>query len=273
MNIETSESKSIKKYLLGQAAEADSLQLEERLISDETFFNELSIAEDELVDEYLGGKLSETDRNNFEEHFLSAAERQRKLRFARSLKKYVNIHAGDTNASAQASDPVLASSQPVKSSTFPFFAFRNPLLGYSLAAAVVLAALVGTWYLLKTMSNTGDPGKVFVATLTPGLIRDSQTDNKITIPSDAHTVRLQLLLTQDAYRAFEAVVQDSTGQTITTKQNLPIQSANGQLVVFVDIPSNVLRPGDYRVKLTGLTTDNVKISLESYSFTVFTPGL
>lgn len=246
----------IKQYLLGQAAEPDSLQLEERLLGDEAFFRELSIIENELIDEYLSGKLSQAEKKGFEEYFLIAVEHQEKLRFARSFKKYVKSHA----------EPAGDASRQHASSVPRSFSFRRPILAYAMAALVLIAIGV-SWFVLKNRNGSA-PGNVFVATLTPGLTRDSQNDNKITIPDNIDTVRLELLLTDDSYRTFEIALQDSSGQTLTTKQNLSSQSANGRATVLVDIPSNLLRTGDYRVRLSGSTTENVKTNLDSYSFTV-----
>ena len=245
---------------MGQAAETDSLQLEERLLAEDALFRELSIAEDELVDEYLSGKLSDAEMKSFEDHFLIAPERRQKLRFARSFRTYVKSHA---DAEATASAP-----HGPENSVRRFFSLRSPSLAYSIAA-MVLVAIAVSWFVLKNVRNpAGDPGNVFVVTLTPGLTRDSQSDNKITIPPNTDSVRLQLLLSEDSYRDFEIELQDSAGQTLTNKQNLPSQTATGRTTVTVDIPSNLLRPGDYRVKLSGLATQNEKTNLASYSFTV-----
>ena len=46
---------SMKMYLLGELTEAERQVLEERLMTSNECFGELSIAEDRLVDEYLMG--------------------------------------------------------------------------------------------------------------------------------------------------------------------------------------------------------------------------
>ena len=83
--------------------EQDEFDVEARLFTDREFYDELSIVEDELIDQYLGGAMSDADRESFESHFVSSPERQQKVRFARALKKYVSVSAGqDESGSAPA---------------------------------------------------------------------------------------------------------------------------------------------------------------------------
>ena len=84
---------SMKRYLLGELAEPEQQELEQRLITSNEFFEELLVAEDELVDEYLHGKLSPREQEKFNSHFLCTPERREKLRFSRSLQRYVSANA------------------------------------------------------------------------------------------------------------------------------------------------------------------------------------
>ena len=87
--MESQEHRGIRRYLLGVTQQEEQPQIEERLLTDSGFYEELLITEDDLIDEYLEGKLSPSEQRDFEEHFLSTPERQKKLRFAGALKKYV----------------------------------------------------------------------------------------------------------------------------------------------------------------------------------------
>jgi CHAT domain-containing protein len=89
------EERSIRKYLLGELEEgAARRQIEERLMLDADFFGELEAAEDELIDDYLGGALSAREGEDFRRHFLSTPERQEKLIFAGTFKKYLSKTTG-----------------------------------------------------------------------------------------------------------------------------------------------------------------------------------
>ena len=79
--------KQLRQYLLGQLAEADEEQVELRLLSDPVYSEESDIIADELIDQYVDGKLSAAELKQVEEHFLKSQARQDKLDFALALKK------------------------------------------------------------------------------------------------------------------------------------------------------------------------------------------
>jgi CHAT domain-containing protein/Tfp pilus assembly protein PilF len=102
MAIESDDQKAIRAYLLGVlGSESQRQKVEERLLTNEDFFQELEIAEDELIDQYVSDTLTSSERQNFESHFLLSTEHQRKLGFARALRKYVVIAAAEEKRSAQ----------------------------------------------------------------------------------------------------------------------------------------------------------------------------
>ena len=80
----------MRRYLLGNLRGKRLARIERRLLSDEQFFDELLIAEDELTDEYLLDQLKPGERREFETRFLAIPERRQKLRFARALRSYVS---------------------------------------------------------------------------------------------------------------------------------------------------------------------------------------
>src|ERR1051325_3474947 len=97
MTLHSTDQTIIKQYLLGELSDdAQRQQVEQRLLTDDDFFQELEISEDELIDQYLAGTLTPAERRNFESHFLAAPERRRKLGFARALSKYVGAAAVET---------------------------------------------------------------------------------------------------------------------------------------------------------------------------------
>jgi CHAT domain-containing protein/uncharacterized protein HemY len=83
------EQKAIKDYLLGALSnKAERRAIEEKILLDDGFAEQLLIAEDDLIDEYLDGNLDASENERFTEFFLKPPERKRKLRLARNLKKY-----------------------------------------------------------------------------------------------------------------------------------------------------------------------------------------
>ena len=62
MDAETIDINVIRQYLLGQALDADRAEVEERLMADDRIYDDLLAIEDELIDEYLGGQLSQVEQ-------------------------------------------------------------------------------------------------------------------------------------------------------------------------------------------------------------------
>lgn len=67
-------------------------------MTEEAFLEELTLAEGELIDDYVAGRLSPDERAAFERHFLSTEERREQLRFTRAVGRYASAKAGETAA-------------------------------------------------------------------------------------------------------------------------------------------------------------------------------
>ena len=83
----------MRAFLLGTLDKDHKTQFEERILIEPSVYEELLIDEEELIDQYVTGELSASERDQFESHFLITAERQKNLRFGKLLQKYVNSHA------------------------------------------------------------------------------------------------------------------------------------------------------------------------------------
>ncbi|HEX9959501.1 MAG TPA: tetratricopeptide repeat protein, partial [Pyrinomonadaceae bacterium] len=94
MNESPKERETLRKYLLGDLTDKEEmLRIEKKSLLDDDFDERLSIAEDELVDEYLDGSLPEPERRRFLKFFLISPERKEKLRLIRNLRKYAGKSA------------------------------------------------------------------------------------------------------------------------------------------------------------------------------------
>lgn len=78
----------IREYLLGRITEAGTLEnIEERLFSDDDFCSQVEIAEEELVHDYVFGKLNPADRKAFDEKIANNSELKFKAEMAEALKE------------------------------------------------------------------------------------------------------------------------------------------------------------------------------------------
>lgn len=271
--MDAKEAETIRQYLLGQASVTDLSQIEERLLTDGALYEELLIIEDELVDQYVGRRLSDSERECFENHFMLTSERQGKVRFARVLNKYVNAARTDSRpqedlSAEDSSEERSTITEPHKKPFFWVPPFRHPIFSYSVVAAAALVVVGISWVVLKNLSTSSPrgPGNVFAVALEPGLTRDSGEIRKFSIPPNTDTIRLELALPDNQYQYYEAILQDGNGHILLTKKNLKAQSFNGHLTLLVDVTP--MSPGDYRLILNGLIANGNIESVASYSFRV-----
>lgn len=85
MKGETQAERQRFQYLLGLSTPADRERLESEYFGDEDEFQKMLTAEDDLIDAYVRGKLSENERQQFEERFMNSPQKLERVHFARTL--------------------------------------------------------------------------------------------------------------------------------------------------------------------------------------------
>jgi hypothetical protein len=130
LNEHTNNQTLARRYLLGVLSDDEVVRLEESYFADDKLFEEIEIAEDELVDAYVRGQLSGEDRKRFEKGLATSERLSERVRFGRLLR-----------ARASARPAPVSSSQ---SHVSWWNAFFTTLLngGPALKAGVVTGALI-----------------------------------------------------------------------------------------------------------------------------------
>ena len=276
-------------------AEAELPSLEERILMDDNFYQELLIAEDELIDQYLLDTLSESERTKFVSHFLITPEREEKLRFSTTFKRYLT--AGRESHTAQSSPELVSAGD--KSTRKGWFGSYFPVTGHQaspfgaifgnrlvLTAISLLILIAVSAMLINRLSDETavGPQDLFIATLTPGLTRDSGETTRIRIPPDKRMVRLELQLellpssSQDKsstnnYQSYTAELRTSENSTVLHRDNLLSEVKGNHQVVNLDVPAEDLRGGnrrggDYHVRLSGVAAGGGAEPIGRYSFRI-----
>ncbi|HVG22076.1 MAG TPA: tetratricopeptide repeat protein, partial [Blastocatellia bacterium] len=165
MTVESDGERSLHTYLLGELPLAEQMRVEERLLMDGDYVELLLIVEEELIDSYLRGTLSERERTQFENHFLTTPVRRRKLRRAKALRRYVN------------------NAQPVATLTpererWPWAFWRQspltPAWRSAIAALLVVGLALGIWrgFLYQSLADKG-------RTALQAALRESPVESRI----------------------------------------------------------------------------------------------
>lgn len=94
MTEDVTDQSTIRRYLLGELAEEERrASVEERLLADDSFFEEFELVKDDLIDQYVSRELTDEERTSFEQNFLTTPGRWQSLRHAQSLARYAEKSA------------------------------------------------------------------------------------------------------------------------------------------------------------------------------------
>jgi hypothetical protein len=244
---------TIKKYLLGNLEESSKTQLEERLLNDAQLFEEVLIAEDELVDHYVAGRLNIDDKVRFESHFLVTPDRIRKIQFGHTFHKYLEL-----NDSAEV--PLVF--KPVN--RFQLWPMR-PVIAFSLLVVACLASLGLYWGLIHK-DGAGSSKRHVITLVAGGTTRSTGAGlHRETIPPDTSTIEVRLVVQEIRHRTYKAAFESETTK-VTDVTSSQTREENGEKSVVFSVPTRQLPPEDYQVKLSGIDEAGHTEFIDSYSF-------
>src|SRR5262249_47740201 len=214
------------RYLLNEGSEQEAIELEHRYLADDEPFDQLLVAEDDLIDEYVREELSPSERERFERHFTILREQRERLHFARSLAT-----AGRGPAHASGSEAVASAPSARRSSFLTRSRTATPSVRVLITATGLAVAIVGALLIVETSqrhrqlsskpglgqdpTHAEQPKREPAATsppslsqkepvvagpetpslvLLPNLTRESSQTRQLAIPTDGKRVLLELRL-------------------------------------------------------------------------------
>ena len=138
----------IRRYLLGELAEADQTALEQELLADRNKFDQVWDVENKLTDGYVRGEMSRADRQRFEAHYLVSPLHRERVAIAELFLKDIDQTVGETDQVVPWWREFLNSlrrSQPVAGGAFALF---------------LLIAMGGGWGLIERTRMTRQLAKI-----------------------------------------------------------------------------------------------------------------
>ncbi len=142
----------IWRYWLGELSEKEQTDLEERLMTDDQFFDEVLIVEDEISAAYERGELDAEERARFEQTILQTPQGREHLNFNIAFRQYV-ADAQRTAAITPAPQP-LSPAPSLWQALVAFWQAQKPVAMVSLTAIVLLIALCA-WLALRVARLQG----------------------------------------------------------------------------------------------------------------------
>ena len=283
-------------YLLGDLPDPDQAVLEKRVLESGQALEQVSIVEDELIDEYLQSELSGPERERFEREYLSSPTHRERLDFARALREQL---------SARQSAPA-----PRTAAGRPFLGGRPAAQRLSLAFALVLgiaALFLGLQSVrlrreldrvatertdlrrqetelrkqvadLKARNDRlapeADPlsrhPEAVVASfaLTATLVRDSSVTQTLTLRRDVTEVALTLATREDLRGPFRAVLRTVQGSSVWKTPDASPLLPEKPGSVTVKIPASRLPSDEYILTLGRVGPGGQSQNVADYYFRV-----
>jgi hypothetical protein len=275
--------KLITDFLLGNLPEEEIERLDEMSLADDDFANRLQSVENDLIDAYVRSELSGTTLTQFKSNYLKSSKRQEKVAFAQALQKQFRkpVHKD------HGSDFLTA----------PQSSFR-----WLLAAAAIVLLLFGSYLFFENVNlqnqvrqlqaeressrqheqqlqkqiaqlkhQTNDTRKEDIKLLAFVLMPQTRGINKIpllNVPVGTEAIGLTLKFEIAEFPMYQAALKDLATDTVIWKsENL---KANKNNSVQIQIPASLLRPQNYLIELSGISTNGTAEIVGTYPFRIAT---
>ncbi len=195
----------LTRYLLGELAESQRVSLEEQLLADQALYERLLLAEDDLIDAYAGGELTNERRAAFERRFGTSLRNRKQIALARGLM-----------AAAEASAPP-SSPQPARS---PWSleelvtTFKSHALVPGVAAAALFLAVAVWRQVPESIEDVAGPSMASV-TLQPAVRSGAEKVPRLELIDSTRAVELQVYVEgKEYYSSFQARLLTNLGTEI-----------------------------------------------------------
>ena len=281
---------TIRRFLLGGLDAAEQSDFEEQFLVNDELEVRVRLAEFDLTDDYAFARLSAADQTQFEQTFPLTTERKQKLNVSTALR--------DRFARASVSKLPMAERLRV------LVDFRKPAWRYAFAVLVLTLLVTTVWLVTKEPqivqqflpkrvlpkpAATSSPEKANHPSLSASPTHAQQSPQmpaheapfasivvlnaKSTIDKapavklphgDNEVVRLQLAIEKNQPGSYRAEVLTIADQSIYSSDSL---TSYDDLMVNLDIPARLIKPGDYQVRLSRSTNGSSE-KVASYYFRV-----
>jgi hypothetical protein len=263
------ERQEMLEFLLGTLDGDHKTRFEERIWTEPGVYEELLVVEEELIDQYLAGDLSTLEQQQFENHFLITAERQKNLRFGKMLREYAESHIDLTE---RVEPPIPVHHKPINES---FSLLPAPLRRWPVLAALAAIFACAGIILVRGLVNKREAcvlqeanSRVVTVTLLAGSAgtEGSNTQPVIVSPKGAK-VKLELELTNPTFRNYKSELFREN-KSLQISDELTFEAKGEHRVVPFTVTGEMLSPGDYQVKLSGVLDSGADEFIDNYSFRV-----
>ena len=256
-----------KLFLLGTVDDSQRRRIESLFMTDPKTEETILAVEEELLESYLEGTLSESDAAHFLERYGHEPRQQRRLRITTSLREYALSEAQRSRAGNSFTQQLRG---------FASFARLRERGFIPIAASLIVLAIAAIWLIqwnneslrqtnvrvalqkeiTDLNSRSGlDPNhqQTLSVVLPPVSLRSINSRPEVMSQSAYNVIELQLVLphTGDA-REYTATLLRLEATDQFTVANLRQETTSASTVVKLRLPAKSLPRGPYEISLTGI---------------------
>jgi len=276
------------RYLLGDLPASERESLELGYFADPETLQALHLAEEDLIDAYVRGRLSPLQQKQFEDFFLDSGESRERVAFARTLlsamrgQRKTNAERPVMGVSVQTAGGRrgVAALLSVAAVLAIFFAVQDLRLREQLRKAQAEQSELRRQIEQLQQENAANgvkagpdwpalaQGESISVLLLPGLLRDGGKGSQVVaLPAEAASVFLALKLEEDRAPLYRAILQTPEGERIRSFEELRSHPVPGAAhAVVLGLAAQSLNRGDYVARL--FTAGPQTQELHPYTFTV-----
>jgi hypothetical protein len=287
-------------YLLGNLSEEEEARVEDNAFADPNYLGVLEATEADLIDTYVRGGLSQSERRAFERRFLTSPKRRSQVEFARALAR----------VAAESPEPIRPVSRPT---WFSFITGSSPALRFAAGFAALICIAAPSWLIFQNAAmrsrvavlesqrrelETNEQGLrrqlseeenrsgalaaelqqqpprskapvIASLVLLSGVSRAETRIEQLVLNPSAQIAHIEIQLeARDDYRRFRAELRTRRGEEVLTRNNLPRRRASAGYGISFDVPASALSVGEYELALKGVAGDQTAVDIGYYYFGV-----
>lgn len=282
---------TLRQLLLGMLSAEQRDSIEDGFAADDELFDRLNDVEEELLEAYARGELTDEDSKRLESGLLMVPRNRERVQMLRTMKVAFERRVENPRS---------------RSASW----FGHPLWRIAFGVAALLLVVGIGWWLLRgpgqrnsiqvkgpgapinapppapngtsgndRPSSPNSPGTVNINTeptptptpptvyatllLLPGGTRSGGGLSQLNLRANVTNVQVKLTLETSDYAKYRAMIYDENGGRVWQSGIL----SDRDLIVTLYFPRRILRDGDYRIGLDGIA-DDVKTPVANYSFRV-----
>jgi anti-sigma-K factor RskA len=266
----------LRQFLLGTTHDEERQRIESLFLTDADLRERVLGVEQDLIEDYLENSLTAADKERFLKLYAQTPEQQQKLRITKSIKDW---------AVSEAVSPETVSSPALPSSKKR--GWLRPTVAVPIALAVVIAIVFAIVWLNRrneaqkhlaieqelAQLNSPEslrqvPQQMILKELRPVAVRSVEPAVQLDSSSEVRLIELRLpWIHKERYSTYQARVLSLADNNSFTIPNLQAPS-DGEYVIRLRLPVQILLRGNYRLELSGITADGTTGITEEYGFVV-----